>query len=70
MAHAEGFSYSGGMQAMGKAWDYESLSVFLYNPKGLVKGTKMTFAGLKKDEDRADVILYLRSLSESPKPLP
>jgi cytochrome c len=70
MAHAEGFSYSGGMQGMGKDWDYESLSLFIYSPKNFVKGTKMTFAGLKKDQDRADVIAYLRSLSDSPKPLP
>jgi len=70
MAHAEGFAYSGAMQGMGKAWDYESLNVFLYSPKDLVKGTKMTFAGLKKDQDRADVIAYLRSLSDNPKPLP
>lgn len=69
-AHMDGFSYSGAMQGMGKEWDYEALSEFLYSPKGYVKGTKMTFAGLKKDQDRADVIAYLRTLSDSPKPLP
>jgi cytochrome c len=69
-AHTDGFSYSGAMQGMETEWDYEALSEFLYNPKGYVKGTKMTFAGLKKDQDRADVIAYLRTLSDSPKPLP
>ena len=69
-AHAEGFGYSGAMQGMGKTWDYEALGEFLYSPKDYVKGTKMTFAGLKKDQDRADIVAYLRSLSDSPKPLP
>jgi cytochrome c len=69
-AHTEGYSYSGAMQSNDKEWDYEALSEFLYNPRDFVKGTKMTFAGLKKDQDRADVIAYLRTLSDSPKPLP
>jgi len=70
MGGHEGYAYSGGMQGMGKDWTYDALGEFLYSPKDFVKGTKMTFAGLKKDEDRADVIAYLRSLSDSPKPLP
>jgi cytochrome c len=69
-AHMDGFSYSGAMQGTEKQWDYEALSEFLYSPRNYIKGTKMTFAGLKKDQDRADVIAYLRTLSDSPKPLP
>lgn len=67
---AEGFSFSSSMKGLEGEWDYEKLNQFLYNPKGFVKGTKMSFAGLKKTEDRADVIAYLRTLSENPKPLP
>ena len=52
------------------AWTYEALNAFLANPKAYLPGTKMTFAGLKKPEDRANVIAYLRTLSDSPKPLP
>jgi cytochrome c len=51
-------------------WTYDHLYHFLISPKAFVKGTAMGFAGLKKDEDRADVIAYLRTLSDSPKPLP
>jgi cytochrome c len=69
-AHMEGFSYSGAMQGAEGNWDYESLNHFLYKPRDYIKGTKMTFVGLKKDQDRADVIAYLRSLSDNPKPLP
>lgn len=68
--HEQGFSYSSAMQGKGGAWDYESLNEFLYSPRDFVNGTKMTFVGLKKEQDRADVIAYLRTLSDSPKPLP
>lgn len=70
MGQVAGFGYSGAMTGMGKDWDYQALSDFIYSPKDVVKGTKMTFAGLKKDQDRADLIVFLRSLSDSPKPLP
>jgi cytochrome c len=69
-AHIEDFSYSGAMQAAEGNWDYETLSEFLYSPRDVVSGTKMTFAGLKKAQDRADIIVYLRSLSDNPQPLP
>jgi cytochrome c len=55
---------------MGKNWEYEDLSLFLLKPKDYAKGTKMSFPGFKKDSDRADMIAYLRSLSDSPKPMP
>jgi cytochrome c len=67
-----GFSYSAPMVAFGEAnvWDYDHLDAFLTNPKGTVAGTKMAYAGMKKPQDRADLIAYLRSLSDSPAPLP
>ncbi|NBX66314.1 MAG: cytochrome c family protein [Proteobacteria bacterium] len=70
-AHMEGFAYSEGMKALhDKSWDYASLNAFLWNPKKAVSGTKMVFAGMKKPEDRAALIAYLRSLSDSPAALP
>lgn len=69
-AAVDGFNYSGALKEMGGNWSYADLDAFLKNPKGFAKGTKMTFAGLKKGADRAAVIAYLRSLSDSPKPLP
>jgi cytochrome c len=69
-AHMEGFSYSEAMKTTPGTWDYAHLAHFLINPKEAVPGTKMTFAGLKKPEDRAAVIAYLRTLSDNPVPLP
>ncbi len=70
-AHLDNFNYSDALKAMhDKPWDYEELSHFLYNPKGYLKGTKMVFAGVKDDKQRADLLAYLRSLSDSPVPLP
>ncbi len=65
-----GFSYSKAMAAKGGKWTYEDLGAFLAKPKKYLPGTKMAFAGLKKAKDRAAVIAYLRSLSDSPAPLP
>ncbi|MGX5775292.1 c-type cytochrome [Methylorubrum zatmanii] len=69
-AHHEGFDYSAGLKEKGGAWTYEDLDHFLENPKGYVKGTKMAFAGISSPTERANVIAYLRTLSDSPKPLP
>lgn len=69
-AHHEGFDYSAGLKEKGGTWTYEDLDHFLENPKGYVKGTKMAFAGISSPTERANVIAYLRTLSESPKPLP
>ncbi len=68
----EGFKYSQGMTTFGEShtWDYATLDVYLTNPKAEVPGNKMAFAGLKKPEDRANVIAYLRSLSANPAPMP
>ena len=65
-----GFDYSDAMKKKGGDWTYEDLNQFLWKPQGFVSGTKMTFAGLKKPEDRAAVIAYLRSLSDNPPALP
>lgn len=73
VASVAGYDYSSALQEFasgGTVWDYEHLSGFLANPKSYVPGTKMAFAGLKKDEDRANMIAYLRSLSSNPAPLP
>ncbi|SDU46712.1 cytochrome c family protein [Stappia sp. ES.058] len=69
----EDFRYSGAMQEYGEnteAWAYENLDVFLTAPKQLVPGTSMGYAGMRKPGDRADLIAYLRTLSDDPMPLP
>lgn len=53
------FAYSEAMKAKGGAWDAESINQFITKPKDYLPGTKMAFQGLKKPQDRADVILYL-----------
>jgi len=71
IASADGYSYSGGLaDKAGDSWTYENLDGFLSKPKDWAPGTKMSFAGLKKPQERADLIVYLRSLSASPAPLP
>ncbi|MDX2276495.1 MAG: cytochrome c family protein [Hyphomonadaceae bacterium] len=68
-SHA-GFEYSEAMQAHGGAWDYIALNDFLTSPAGAVRGTKMAFAGIRRDEDRVALIAYLRSISPNDVPLP
>ena len=69
-SHA-GFTYSDGMKAHASdTWTYENLNAFLLAPAGYAPGTKMTFGGLKNDQERANVIAYLASLSASPLPFP
>jgi len=70
VAAVEGFSYSGALQEKEGVWDYQALDAFLANPREWAPGTKMAFAGVKKDEERADLIAYLRSITEEPPPLP
>lgn len=65
-----GFNYSGAMKGKGGKWTFEDLNAFLTNPKAFVAGTAMSFAGLPRDSERADVIDYLRTLADSPVPLP
>ncbi len=66
----EGFAYSDGMKNHGGKWGYQEISEFLTAPSKYLTGTKMAFAGLKKPEERAHVLAYLRSLSDSPMALP
>jgi len=65
-----GFSYSSAMQAMGGEWTYEDINHMIFKPQTFVKGTKMAFAGLPKEQDRADVIAYLRTMNDNPPPMP
>ncbi|HXQ03788.1 MAG TPA: cytochrome c family protein [Bradyrhizobium sp.] len=65
-----GFNFSAAMKAKGGEWTFDDLNKFIANPKGFVPGTAMGFAGIPKDSERADVIAYLRTLADSPVPLP
>ena len=68
--HMDGYAYSTGMQAKAGNWTFDDLNVWLSNPRGFVQGTKMSYAGIKDDQTRANVIAYLRTLSGSPVALP
>lgn len=57
-----GFAYSGELKALGGTWDWDKMNEWLKNPKGYVPGTKMSFAGLSKIEDRAAIAMYLNSI--------
>ena len=69
-ANVEGFAYSKVLAEYGGEWTFEELAEFLYKPKKFAKGTKMNFAGLKKVQDRANIVLFLREQAENPVPLP
>ena len=68
-ASKDGFAYSAALVEFGGKWTYSELNKFFLKPKKYIKGTKMNFNGLKKDSDRADLILWLRSLADDPAPL-
>ena len=70
MAAVEGFSYSSSLSERGGVWSYEELEGFLLAPREWVPGTTMSYSGMRKPEDRADLIAWLRSLSDSPAALP
>ena len=65
----QGFKYSTAMAEYGKNWSFEELNGFLHKPMKYIKGTKMGFIGLKKDKDRANVIAYMNSKSDTPIPV-
>jgi len=69
-ASEAGFNYSAAMKAKGGTWTYDDLNKFLAGPRNYIPGTAMTFGGLPSEKTRADVIAYLNTLSDSPKPLP
>jgi cytochrome c len=68
--HMPGFAYSTAIKSKEGAWNYDELNDWIYKPSAYAPGTKMTFAGLTNDKDRADVIDYLHTLSPNPVPLP
>ena len=73
VAEKDGFSYSGALKdagASGKVWGYQELDKYIENPKGYIPGNSMNFAGLKKPEQRAALLLYLRAQADSPLALP
>ena len=69
-ASIAGFSYSGGMKAKGGTWTYDELFKFLKSPGAYITGTKMSFAGLSRAEDRINLIAFLRTNADSPAAIP
>jgi cytochrome c len=65
-----GFNYSAALKGKPGNWTYDDLNKFIANPKGFLPGTSMGFAGIAKDSERADIINYLRTMADSPVPLP
>jgi cytochrome c len=65
-----GFAFSDAMKKKGGKWTFDELNKFLAHPQGYIPGTKMTFAGLPRDSQRADVIDFLHTLADNPVPLP
>ena len=70
VAGVDGFGYSAALSDLGGEWSYEALDGFLTRPANYARGTSMSFAGVRSEETRMDIIAYLRSLSASPAPLP
>jgi cytochrome c len=70
VAHAADFAYSSGFKDKGGTWDDEKMNILLHKPRAFVSATKMSFVGLKDPQERADVIAYLHTLSDTPVPLP
>ncbi len=69
-ANVAEFKFSKALTTKGGVWDAASLAEFLHKPKAWLKGTKMAFAGLDSEKDLANVLVYLQSLSATPKTLP
>ena len=70
MAALEDYKYSKALIAFGKSWTFDQMNSFLIKPQSYIKGTKMAFAGLKKEKDRASIILFMNQNSDNPLPLP
>ena len=66
----DNYKYSSALKEYGKKWTFEELNGFLIKPAKYIKGTKMAYAGLRKEKDRASVIKYLNENSDNPLPLP
>ena len=69
-AHVQTFNYSAALKGKGCDWNFDELDKFVHNPKGAIPGTIMAFAGIPSADERANVLAYLRSLADSPVPLP
>ena len=69
-ASAPNFNYSAAMKAKGGNWTIEEINTYLINPKAMIPGTNMTFAGLARGSERADVIAFLNTRADNPAPLP
>ena len=69
-ASVQSFKYSKALAEFSGNWGYEELSQFLYKPKEYIQGTKMNFSGLKKVQDRADLLLFLREQADIPAEIP
>src|SRR5579883_474708 len=69
-ASVAGFSYSGAMKAKGGNWTYDELFKFLKSPGAYIPGTKMSFAGISKADDRINLIAFLRTNADAPAPIP
>jgi cytochrome c len=70
IASVEDFNYSDSLSGHGGEWTYENLAMFVHKPKDFASGTKMSFAGIKDDQDLANLIAFLHGQSDNPKPLP
>ncbi|NIX76096.1 c-type cytochrome [Microvirga terricola] len=70
VASHEGFNYSAALKAKGGNWTYEKIDHFITSPKGDAPGTIMAFAGVAQAQERADILAYLRTLSDNPVPFP
>ena len=70
VASKDDYKYSKAMASYDKNWTFEEMNGYLKKPQRYIKGTKMAFAGLRKEKDRASVILYLNQNSDNPLPLP
>jgi cytochrome c len=69
-ASVAGFSYSGAMKAKGGSWTYDELFKFIKSPQAYIPGTKMSFAGISRTQDRINLIAHLRTVADSPAPIP
>jgi len=67
--HVAGFAYSDALKKTEGPWSFDSLYAFIGNPKAYAPGTKMAFAGIKSAKERADLLAYMNSMADSPKPL-
>lgn len=70
IAAIDGFNYSRALQGLEGSWDVEAMNAFIANPRDFARGTTMAFAGIRSASERADLIAYLRTLSDNPIPLP